>query len=133
MVVEKHLWNIYTSYEQSYLLFRSPVKIWIVLGLFRYGTYMVHTRDGVVQQHLTLDLNWTFKTTLIEEHNVGLSALYSKFFEHVILYNETQIPKDFQDPLQLLSRSRNEWNLDEKYLDIIIIFLFGRFNNECCW
>ena len=52
---------------------------------------------------------------MIKEHNVGLSALYSKFFEHVILYNETQIPKDFQDPLQLLSRSRNEWNLDEKY------------------
>ena len=73
---------------------------------------MVHiwyTRgDDVVQQHLILDLNWTFKTTLIEEHNVGLSALYSKFFEHVILYNETQIPKDFQDPLQLLSRCRNE-------------------------
>ena len=72
MVVEKHLWNIYTSYEQSYLLFRSPVKIGIS-AWFRCSTFMVHTLlgGGVVQKNLNLVLNWTLKTKLIKEHNVN--------------------------------------------------------------
>ena len=73
MVVEKHLWNIYTSYEQSYLLFRSPVKIGMS-AWFRCSTFMVHTLLGgglYGTKNLNLVLNWTLKTTLIKEHNVN--------------------------------------------------------------
>ena len=41
--------------------------------------------------------------------------MYNEFFEHVILYSETQIPKDLQDPLQLLNRLTNELNRNKQH------------------